>query len=74
LPGLWFNASEIHALLMMQNLLEEVQPGLLGPHIAPLQTRLKSLLGSQDDARRKLPAASASSIRASASPIFSISN
>jgi predicted DNA-binding transcriptional regulator YafY len=50
LPGLWFNASEIHALLMMQNLLAEVQPGLLGPQIAPLQTRLKSLLGSQDDA------------------------
>ncbi|MFA7268989.1 MAG: YafY family protein [Sterolibacterium sp.] len=50
LPGLWFNASEIHALLMMQNLLEEVQPGLLGPHITPLQTRLKSLLGCQDDA------------------------
>ncbi len=50
LPGLWFNASEIHALLMMQHLLEEVQPGLLGPQIAPLQTRLKSLLGSRDDA------------------------
>lgn len=50
LPGLWFNASEIHALLMMQSLLEAVQPGLLGPHIAPLQTRLKSLLGSRDDA------------------------
>ncbi|HQW21281.1 MAG TPA: WYL domain-containing protein, partial [Rhodocyclaceae bacterium] len=49
LPGLWFNASEIHALLTMQTLLEEVQPGLLGPHIAPLQTRLKNLLGSQDD-------------------------
>jgi predicted DNA-binding transcriptional regulator YafY len=49
LPGLWFNASEIHALLMMQHLLEEVQPGLLGPHIAPLQTRLQSLLGSQDE-------------------------
>ncbi|HTH95361.1 MAG TPA: YafY family protein [Rhodocyclaceae bacterium] len=46
LPGLWFNASEIHALLMMQQLLEDVQPGLLGPHIAPLQTRLQSLLGS----------------------------
>lgn len=46
LPGLWFNASEIHALLMMQQLLEGVQPGLLGPHIAPLQTRLQSLLGS----------------------------
>jgi predicted DNA-binding transcriptional regulator YafY len=50
LPGLWFNASEIHALLMMQNLLAEVQPGLLGPQIAPLQTRLQSLLGSRDDA------------------------
>jgi predicted DNA-binding transcriptional regulator YafY len=49
LPGLWFNASEIYALLMMQNLLEDVQPGLLGPHIAPLRTRLQSLLGSQDD-------------------------
>ncbi|MCB1934286.1 MAG: HTH domain-containing protein, partial [Candidatus Accumulibacter sp.] len=50
LPGLWFNASEIHALLTMQHLLEEVQPGLLGPHIAPLLARLKTLLGSRDDA------------------------
>lgn len=50
LPGLWFNSSEIYALLMMQNLLEEVQPGLLGPQIAPLRSRLQSLLGSQDDA------------------------
>ena len=49
LPGLWFNSSEIYALLMMQHLLEEVQPGLLGPHIAPLQTRLTSLLGSQNN-------------------------
>lgn len=54
LPGLWFNASEIHALLMMQNLLEEVQPGLLGPHIAPLQIRLKSLLGSHEDAPEEI--------------------
>ncbi|MBU1237879.1 MAG: WYL domain-containing protein [Gammaproteobacteria bacterium] len=50
LPGLWFNATEIHALLTMQHLLQEVQPGLLGPQIAPLQTRLQSLLGSRDDA------------------------
>jgi predicted DNA-binding transcriptional regulator YafY len=54
LPGLWFNASEIHALLTMQHLLEEVQPGLLGPHIAPLLARLKSLLGSQDDAPEEI--------------------
>lgn len=29
LPGLWLNASEIHALLTMQHLLEHLQPGLL---------------------------------------------
>ncbi len=29
LPGLWFNASELYALLSMQQLLEQVQPGLL---------------------------------------------
>lgn len=49
LPGLWFNASEIYALLMMQQLLNTVQPGLLGPHIAPLQSRLSALLGSQQN-------------------------
>ena len=49
LPGLWFNASEIYALLMMQQLLNTVQPGLLGPHIAPLKSRLSALLGSQDN-------------------------
>jgi len=45
LPGLWFNASEIYALLAMQHLLRDVQPGLLDPHIAPLQARLRTLLG-----------------------------
>jgi predicted DNA-binding transcriptional regulator YafY len=54
LPGLWFNASEIHALLTMQQLLADVEPGLLGPQIAPLQTRLRSLLGSRDDAPEEI--------------------
>jgi predicted DNA-binding transcriptional regulator YafY len=44
LPGLWFNASEIHALLTMQQLLSSLQPGLLTPHVEPLLSRLKSLL------------------------------
>ncbi|MBI5917761.1 MAG: YafY family transcriptional regulator [Nitrosomonadales bacterium] len=48
LPGLWFNASEVHALLMMQQLLANLGPGLLSTHVAPLQTRLKALLGSGD--------------------------
>jgi predicted DNA-binding transcriptional regulator YafY len=47
-PGLWFNASEAAALLTMQHLLEELQPGLLRRHIEPLKERLRSLLGSAD--------------------------
>jgi predicted DNA-binding transcriptional regulator YafY len=48
LPGLWFNASEIHALLTMQHLLENLGPGLLEHHVSPLLTRLKMLLDSAD--------------------------
>lgn len=48
LPGLWFNASEIRALLTMQHLLADLQPGVLEPHIAPLRARLRSLLDVGD--------------------------
>jgi len=46
LPGLWFNASEAYALLMMQSLLAEMQPGLLRAHIEPLKARLRALIES----------------------------
>ncbi len=47
LPGLWFNSQEIHALLTMQHLLANLDPGgLLAQHIAPLQLRLNTLLGA----------------------------
>jgi predicted DNA-binding transcriptional regulator YafY len=46
LPGLWFNASEIHALLAMEHLIENMQPGLLASHVAPLRARLRAMLGS----------------------------
>lgn len=48
LPGLWFNASEIHALLTMQRLLENLQPGLLEPHVAPLKSRVEALIETGD--------------------------
>jgi predicted DNA-binding transcriptional regulator YafY len=48
LPGLWFNASEIHALLTMQQLLSSLSPGLLTPHIEPLLSRLRMLLDRED--------------------------
>lgn len=44
LPGLWFNASEAYALLMMQTLLSEIQPGLLGAHLEPLKARLRAVI------------------------------
>ena len=47
-PGLWFNASEAAALLTMQHLLSEMQPGLLRRHIEPLSERLRALLESAD--------------------------
>src|SRR5207237_8586605 len=47
LPGLRFNAGEAYALLSMQSLLAELQPGLLEPHIAPLQERLRAILGGE---------------------------
>ena len=48
LPGLWFNASEIHALLSTLQLLGNLQPGLLDGHVASLVERLRAILGSGD--------------------------
>lgn len=50
LPGLWFSAEEIHALLTMQHLLSNLDTGgLLGPHIQPLLSKLLGLLGTATD-------------------------
>lgn len=49
LPGLWFSAEEIHALLTMQHLLSDLGTGgLLGPHIQPLLSRLTAIIGSNE--------------------------
>lgn len=47
LPGLWFNADELFALLTTQKLLSDLQPGLLEPHLAPLRDRITSILHHQ---------------------------
>jgi predicted DNA-binding transcriptional regulator YafY len=44
LPGLWLNAGELYALLVMEQLLEGLQPGLLGPHVRPLRDRIRRLI------------------------------
>ena len=48
LPGLWFNTAEIQALLTMNAWLENLQPGVLGEHIRPLQARIRALLDRGD--------------------------
>lgn len=57
LPGLWFNASELYALLTTYQLLSDTEPGLLEQHIAPLKEKITRLLhnkkaGDQNIANR----------------------
>jgi predicted DNA-binding transcriptional regulator YafY len=58
LPGLWFSADELQALLTMDRLLGDLQPGVLSELIAPLRKRLRSLLESgehsADDIARRI--------------------
>ncbi len=51
LPGLWFNASELHALLACQQLLANIQPGLFDEYLAPLRGRIEQLLSSSHPKR-----------------------
>lgn len=57
LPGLWFNASELHALLAAHEIFANVQPGLLDDVVAPLRERIERILtsrhvGGRDASRR----------------------
>jgi predicted DNA-binding transcriptional regulator YafY len=58
LPGLWFSPAEAYALVTMQNLLENLQPGLLTPHVRPLLSRIEALLGrgarSRDEVQKRV--------------------
>ena len=44
LPGLWFNASELQAILTSHELLKRVQPGVFEDAIQPIARRLEKLL------------------------------
>jgi predicted DNA-binding transcriptional regulator YafY len=58
MPGLWFNSREMHALLTMHQLIDELQPSLLTPHIEPLKARIETLLEgeahSSDEVRKRI--------------------
>lgn len=55
LPGLWFNAQELQALLACQHLLNNVSPGILQAEIGQLQSRLENLLKRNPGAAKPDP-------------------
>lgn len=44
MPGLWFNAGEMQALLAMHSMMSHIGPGFLDEHIHPLIGRIENLL------------------------------
>lgn len=44
LPGLWFNARELQALVVFERLFAGLEPGVLRDHMAPLSGRIAHLL------------------------------
>lgn len=47
LPGLWFTADELLALVTLKHLIDRLEPGLLDEHLRPLQARIDQLLASR---------------------------
>ena len=54
LPGLWFNISELHSLLTIQELLNQLQPGLLKAELASFRNRIQAILSSRQIQSRDL--------------------
>jgi predicted DNA-binding transcriptional regulator YafY len=55
LHGLWFSQEETTALVTMNHLLSSLdQGGLLGPHLAPLMTRIDAILGNGETTSKEL--------------------
>lgn len=49
LPGLWFTADEVLALMTMHQMLDSLGAGgMVGPHIRPLMARFTAILGAAD--------------------------
>jgi len=52
LPGLWLNSDELHALLATHQLLERTGSGVLSGALAPIKTRIDTLLAEQAGGKR----------------------
>lgn len=45
-PGLWFSADEIHALLLIIHIVDQIRPSFLGDQMKPFHDRLKAIANS----------------------------
>ena len=54
LPGLWFSPEELHGLLTMDALMQQMSDGLLGEPLQLLRRRLNEVLGDQGVALEQL--------------------
>jgi predicted DNA-binding transcriptional regulator YafY len=52
LPGLWLSSEELHALLAAHQLLARTAPGVLSGALAPIKSRIDSLLAEQAGGKR----------------------
>ena len=54
LPGVWFSPGEVYALLEIEHLLEQLEPGLLSRQLGPVRERLSRLLEGSERGHREI--------------------
>jgi predicted DNA-binding transcriptional regulator YafY len=54
LPGVWFTPGEVYALLEIEHLLGQLEPGLLGRQLEPLRTRLAQVIEGGESGHREV--------------------
>jgi len=54
LPGVWFTPGEVYALLEIEHLLGQLEPGLLGRQLEPLKARLRNVLEGGESGHREI--------------------
>jgi predicted DNA-binding transcriptional regulator YafY len=55
LPGFWLSADELRALLAMDELVAQIEPGVLHEHVRPLRTHIEQLLAKSNRTRQPFP-------------------
>lgn len=54
LPGFWFTLSELHALITVNELIDQLDPGLLKEQLVPIRTRIETFLAARGVSAKEL--------------------